>query len=34
MLAMTLYFCCDEEYGAPLNAEGLRWQNRLPCSDR
>jgi hypothetical protein len=34
MLTMTLYSCRGEEYGAPLNAEGLRWQGRLPCSDR
>lgn len=34
MLTMTLYAYCGEEYGAPLNAEGLRWQGRLPCTDR
>lgn len=33
-LTMTVYAYCGEEYGAPLNAEGLRWQGRLPCSDR
>lgn len=34
MLTMTVYAYCGEEYGAPLNAEGLRWQGRLPCTDR
>jgi hypothetical protein len=34
MLTMTLYAYCGEEYGSPLNAEGLRWQGRLPCTDR
>lgn len=34
MLTMTLYAYCGEEYGSPLNAEGLRWQGRLPCADR
>lgn len=33
-LTMTLYSYCGEEYGAPLNAEGLRWQGQLPCTDR
>lgn len=33
-LTMTLYAYCGEEYGAPLNPEGLRWQGRLPCADR
>lgn len=33
-LTMTVYVYCGEEFGAPLNAEGLRWQGRLPCSDR
>jgi hypothetical protein len=33
-LTMTLYSYCGEEYGAPLNAEGLRWQGPLPCTDR
>lgn len=33
-LTMTVYAYCGEEFGAPLNAEGLRWQGRLPCSDR
>lgn len=33
-LTMTIYSYCGEEYGAPLNAEGLRWQGRLPCNDR
>ncbi len=33
-LTMTLYSYCGEEYGSPLNAEGLRWQGRLPCTDR
>ena len=34
MLTMTVYAYCGEEFGAPLNAEGLRWQGRLPCTDR
>ena len=34
MLTMTLYAYCGEEYGSPLNAEGLRWQGRLLCTDR
>lgn len=33
-LTMTIYSYCGEEYGSPLNAEGLRWQGRLPCTDR
>ncbi len=34
MLTMTLYAYCGEEYGSPQNAEGLRWQGSLPCTDR
>ena len=33
-LTLTLYAYCGEEFGAPLVSESLRWEGKLPCTDK